>query len=325
MTGSGNDGWTLQAEFLKKIVNVVDDYNSTLGYEILNEPQVYSVDQWKKIGNYNTFIADELRKLTSKVIVFDRQLPSDIGGPIFALPDNMAEMAPRNTSNVVFKATLFGLPTYCSYAEARLNTAGRTAQLLEIPLWLGEFNVGITPSDPIADINQSEASLFISKFGEIGTWGWSYWMWSFREHPPNVRNYDLVNVTERDIKTTKYFDYLKNAASEYRGNMFLDGDSADPKDSVHLPSIKDTICPVAPITKVVGASNGTDYSKSTPEDPIIIHRTARSEYLLIEGQAYDSGSGIKGVEVRLKDTPYRSVIPEIDGDWSKWSLYPAYN
>ena len=101
--------------------------------------------KWKKIGNYNTFIADELRKLTSKVIVFDRQLPSDIGGPIFALPDNMAEMAPRNTSNVVFKATLFGLPTYCSYAEARLNTAGRTAQLLEIPLWLGEFNVGMAP------------------------------------------------------------------------------------------------------------------------------------------------------------------------------------
>ena len=65
--------------------------------------------------------------------------------------------------------------------------------------------------NPIADINQSEASLFISKFGEIGTWGWSYWMWSFREHLPNVRNYDLVNVTERDIKTTKYFDYLKNA------------------------------------------------------------------------------------------------------------------
>ena len=26
---SGNDGWTLQAEFLKKIVNVVDDYDST--------------------------------------------------------------------------------------------------------------------------------------------------------------------------------------------------------------------------------------------------------------------------------------------------------
>ena len=47
---------------------------------------------------------------------------------------------------------------------------------------------------------------------------------------------------------------------------------------------------------------------------------------MIEGQAYDSGSGIKGVEVRLKDTPYRSVIPEIDGDWSKWSyILPITN
>ena len=57
------DGWSLQADFLKKIVKVVDHHKSTLGYEILNEPHVYSIDQWEKIGNYNTFVANELREL----------------------------------------------------------------------------------------------------------------------------------------------------------------------------------------------------------------------------------------------------------------------
>ena len=175
---NGSDGWVLQANFLKKVVGTVDNYKSTLGYEILNEPQVYNLSHWYKIGNYNTYISDELRELTSKTIIFDRQLPSDIGGPIHALPDNMAKMAPKNTTNIVFKATLFGLPTHCSFAEARLNTVARTAEILGIPLWLGEFNVGITALDPIADINQTEVKLFVDKFKEIKAWGWSYWMWS---------------------------------------------------------------------------------------------------------------------------------------------------
>src|SRR4029079_9176521 len=103
----GRDGWTLQANFLKKVVSVVDKHPSTLGYEILNEPQVYSEDQWTKVGSYNTFISTELRQSTNKTIVFDRQLPSDIGGVIHAMPENMAKMAPRNITNIVFKGTLY--------------------------------------------------------------------------------------------------------------------------------------------------------------------------------------------------------------------------
>jgi hypothetical protein len=199
---NGNDGWILQANFLKKVVQTVDNHTSTLGYEILNEPQVYDKTQWEKIGNYNTYIANELRKLSPKVIVFDRQLPSDLGGPIFALPDNMAKMAPKNIPNSMFKTTLFGLPTHCSYAEDRLSTSARTAQLARVPLWIGEFNIGITTNEPTTDINQTEVELFVDKFEEASAWGWAYWMWSFRQHPENVRNYDLVNVTGNNINTT---------------------------------------------------------------------------------------------------------------------------
>lgn len=46
---AGVDGWTLQPSFLKKVAQTVDNYTRTLGYEILNEPQVYDKTQWRKI------------------------------------------------------------------------------------------------------------------------------------------------------------------------------------------------------------------------------------------------------------------------------------
>jgi hypothetical protein len=207
----GNDGWTLQADFLKKIVKVVDNHTSTLGYEILNEPEVYSIDQWEKLGKYNTFMTNELRTVTYKAIVFDRQLPSDVGGSIDAYPENMMKMAPSNTTNVIFKTTLYGLPTHCSYAESRLNTAAKTAQLLRIPIWIGEFNNGITKQHPVSDINQTDVNLYIEKFKEIGAWGWSFWIWSFIPHLSAIKNYNLVNFTANGMQTTKYFEYIRKS------------------------------------------------------------------------------------------------------------------
>ena len=46
---NGQDGWLLLLDFLKRVVNTVDNHESTLGYEILSEPQVHSSDQWQKI------------------------------------------------------------------------------------------------------------------------------------------------------------------------------------------------------------------------------------------------------------------------------------
>ena len=66
MTVNGSDGWTLQLDFLKKIVSITDKHPSTLGYEILSEPQVHSEDQWAKIGKYNTFMTDEFASLQTR-------------------------------------------------------------------------------------------------------------------------------------------------------------------------------------------------------------------------------------------------------------------
>ena len=71
----GKNGWSLYANFLKKIIKIVDDHKSTLGYEILNEPQVHISDEWQKIGKYNSFIINQIRKVTDKTIVYSMNVP----------------------------------------------------------------------------------------------------------------------------------------------------------------------------------------------------------------------------------------------------------
>jgi hypothetical protein len=110
LTYNGTDGWRLQADFLKNVVTTVNKRPSTLGYEILSELQVHKKDQWSKIGKYNTFITNELRKITSKTIIYSMNIPIDLKSPISVNPVNLAKMTPMNKKNVVFKFSLYGIP-----------------------------------------------------------------------------------------------------------------------------------------------------------------------------------------------------------------------
>ena len=131
----GFDGWTLQVGFLQNIMKTVENHTSTLGYEILNEPQVQSVDQWEKIGKYNTFMANELRKMTNKTLVFDMAVPLQIHDlKINATSENMLKMLPQNDNNILFKISLYGIPTIGSYQEQKLNLLRGVSNQSGVPL-----------------------------------------------------------------------------------------------------------------------------------------------------------------------------------------------
>ena len=130
---NGTDGWTLQAQFLKKVVSTVDSHPSTVGYEILSEPQVHSVDQWDKVGKYNTFLAEELRKKKKKDMVYSMSIPVDLKSNIGVNATNLAKMTPANKTNTIFKFSIYGLPSPGSYQEKRLNmfvAAGNLSEFL---------------------------------------------------------------------------------------------------------------------------------------------------------------------------------------------------
>ena len=223
---NGNDGWTLQANFLKRIIQVVDKHTSTLGYEILNEPQIHKDNQWSKVGLYNSIMVEELRNFTEKTIAYSQQIPTSLKDSAISItPENIAKMAPANKTNVVFKVTVYGELISDTYQGDRFSIFVKGGKLVGVPLYIGEWNnvkrekVNDDESNIVyqinserSDLTQRQAIRFIEDFKEVDVWGWAYWNWNFIPHP--AENVNLITVAENgDIDTTKYYDILKQAIS----------------------------------------------------------------------------------------------------------------
>jgi hypothetical protein len=230
----GNDGWNLMSDFLKKIVNTVDNHPSTLGYEILNEPQLHNDNQWEKVGEFNTFMVKELRTVTQKTIVFSQQIPGSKSSEIIELtPENIAKMAPTDKNNTIFKFTLYRLPEPGSFHDERFKTYLKAGEISGIPVMIGEWNnverVKVEETDDdgdevelykvdakSSDIDQRRATFFVEKFKDSPIWGWAYWNWNYISNP--VAPVNLLTVTQDgEIHPTKYLEVLKNAVSEIYG------------------------------------------------------------------------------------------------------------
>ncbi|HEY7227308.1 MAG TPA: cellulase family glycosylhydrolase [Nitrososphaeraceae archaeon] len=227
----GIDGWTLQIGFLKKVIKTVENHSSTLGYEILNEPQIHSADQWEKIGKYNTLVAHELRKLTNKTLILDMTIPFElINLKVNMTLDNIAKMLPADKNNTVFKISLYGLPTPRSYAEQKLHLLTALTSAIGVPLYIGEWN-DVSREEPItlqgktvdkinqniSDLNITDANIMIKKFKDIGVWGWAFWNWYY--FPDSTPDFNLITVNPTgDMITTKYFDILKHGIANSKRN-----------------------------------------------------------------------------------------------------------
>ena len=230
---NGTDGWILQLEFLKRIVSTVDKHPSTLGYEILSEPQVHNEDQWTKIGKYNTFMTNELRKITDKTLVYSMNIPIDLKSTINVTSSNLVKMFPHNKENAVFKFSLYGIPSG-GYQSDKLQLFENASRIAGIPVYIGEWN-NIKRvetynekgekvweiDETLSDISQTDANKIVGKFKEIGIWGLAYWEWSFVAN--DTPNFNLVNVTYNNqtgtqlIQPTEYFTIIKNAYAKLFG------------------------------------------------------------------------------------------------------------
>jgi hypothetical protein len=315
---NGADGWTLQAEFLKNIVNAVDKHKSTLGYEILNEPHVRSADQWEKVGKYNSFMTDELRNVTNKTIFYDRQVPADLYGPVNATPENMAKMAPANKENVVFKSTLYGVPFPKSFAEDRLNAYVKAAELAGVPLCMCEFNMKPYKQYPEADVeaNQTLVDLFTKKFQEVNVWGWAYWLWNFRPH--TNPNFNLISITkDENIQPTQNFNYIKNTISKSEENAGEIPDDAGNGSSASTSALSSTSAP-QPLASS-NQSEEIDTIFPTLNITTVGIASPVKDSITVSGQAFDVGTDIKEVGVRIDGGRFESANPDKENGWLEWS------
>jgi hypothetical protein len=223
--GQGRDGWTLMADFLKKIVTEVDNRSSTLGYEILSEPHVNNVDEWPKIGEFNTFIVGELRNITQKTIAYSMNVPVDLKSPINITPENLAKMAPADKQNVVFKISVYGIPDRDAYQKQRFDTFLKTRDLTGIPIYIGEWNnVVRTPGEggvfklnpALSDLTEDNADKILEAFKNAGVWGTAFWEWDYKA--ADTASFNLVLNNNGTLVPTKYYDILKNAVATVYGN-----------------------------------------------------------------------------------------------------------
>lgn len=304
------DAWNLQANFLKSIVAAVDKHNSTLGYEILNEPHVYSSDQWEKIGNYNSFIVNEMRIKTNKLIFYDRQVPSDIYGNLNSSAQNIAKMAPSNKTNIVFKTTVYSVPTNGSYAENRLHTSAEAAKLARVPLCLCEFGLYPKSRDVLGEtkivLSEEKLHEFTQKLEELKAWGWAIWIWDYK--PRDNNNFNLVKFINGTATPTENLHYITNTILLKKSK----------------PSqISDTIFPVANLTSVqiLKSENEQFVPKS--------NTTETKEKLIVKGEAFDVGSGINNVKIRISNQTFSLANQTNQGDWLNWyatlSINPKNN
>jgi len=222
----GKNGWSLYANFLKKIIKIVDDHKSTLGYEILNEPQVHVSDEWQKIGKYNSFITNQLRKVTDKTIVYSMNVPISFkSNSIDLTAQNLAKMAPLDKKNVVFKISVYGMPIPNTYQGNKLDILTEAGRIAGVPMYIGEWNEVsreeklnengnlIFHIDPAkSNLNQVKADKLVTEFKKIGVWGMAFWNWNYVSNP--APNFNLVKVSDDGhIQTTKYFKIVERAIS----------------------------------------------------------------------------------------------------------------
>ena len=240
----GKDGWTQMADFLKKIVLVVDNHSSTLGYEILSEPHVDNVDQWSKIGKFNSFITEELRAITSKTIVYSMNVPVDLNSQIKISPENLAKMAPSSKQNIAFKISVYGVPNRDDYQKDRFNLFLDTRDLTGVPLYIGEWNNvvrtkegGIFKINPGAsDFTKSNAGKILEAFKKEGVWATAFWKWDYRD--ADTASFNLINDKSGKLVPTKYFGILEDTVKNVYGSS--DGASiTDVKASGNMSTTDD--------------------------------------------------------------------------------------
>ncbi len=197
-TVDGVDGWDAQLAFLKDIIKLLRYRKSTFGFEVLNEPEVFEMSHYRKVGQYHNYMIKQLRNITNKPLLFCWVLSHEvIDNPIL-----QALTSPTiKDDNIIYDAHLYPPSIY------RMMYFKLVSILMgNVPLYIGEFNSGFTGG---STLTQKQCSQYIDRFKRFGTCGWALWRWSYI-HDRNIPAFNLAKVTDNRIEPGIFFTYFKN-------------------------------------------------------------------------------------------------------------------
>ena len=182
-TVDGIDGWEAQATFLMDVVKLLNGRKSTFGFELLNEPPVFSISHYFKIRIYYDFLINTLRKETDKPIIFCWAHPQRL---LDILPLQV-RASPTSKQNVIYDCHPYPpSPIHLLYFKL-------TSMLIEksMPLFIGEFNSG---TEFNASLKEDQASRYVKRLGMMGIIGWAVWRWSYVKDD-NIPAFNLAAVS----------------------------------------------------------------------------------------------------------------------------------
>ncbi|MEM2857150.1 MAG: cellulase family glycosylhydrolase [Candidatus Nitrosocaldaceae archaeon] len=195
ITVNGKKVWDLQVDFLTTVINTIEPYKSTKALEILNEPHIWSHEQYDDLGDYLQYMTTQLRKVTDMTLIVKRETVRGTGSRDFTQWFNLIP----NVPNIAFGPHLYALPCDGCKGEKQLQLFKQLADKRNIEIYIGEF----------AARSQSEADTFISKFKSYG-FGWTEYRWA--KDPPRGFGAWLYVF---DGDPTPELRYLLNAYSKY--------------------------------------------------------------------------------------------------------------
>jgi Cellulase (glycosyl hydrolase family 5) len=204
-TDKGKDSWDAQLEFLEVVIKRVKDKKSTVGFEILNEPQVFRQGDFKKVGNYHDYIVKKISMITDKILFFCFTSSASLYAINF--PWEQAKTKPSfNVGNNI----IFDVHPYPPYVLTMEYYKVLSSLMKNISIYVGEFNAGIKKG---VEINAIQFKKYIKRLKDFKVSGAAFWEWSYvidNDHPA----FNLTNVIDDKIYSNTNFDNFTNVIKE---------------------------------------------------------------------------------------------------------------
>ena len=202
VTLDGNDGWDAQLDYLEKVVKRVNENKSTLGFEILNEPQVYRWGDLKKVGKYHNYILERLTLITDKSFFLCGVNSSISIENIF--PGEQSKIKP--ISKYIKNNLFYDIHPYPPSIPLLIFYKITSLLMDNMPIYVGEFNSGIKKG---VTINKNGFAKYIKLLKWFSASGCALWQWSYirdNEHPA----FNLAQIIDGKISPSKNFkEYMR--------------------------------------------------------------------------------------------------------------------
>jgi hypothetical protein len=157
----------------------------------------------------------------------------DLNGPIQLSPENLAEMAPANKENTLFKISVYGIPDRDQYQKERFDLFLQTRELTGIPLYIGEWNNvvrtqvnGVFQLDPqLSGLDQQTTDTMLQAFENENVTASAFWKWDYQD--ADTASFNLITHLNGTITPTEYYTFLKNSVAKVYGDSLSTSTSND--------------------------------------------------------------------------------------------------